>query len=436
MEHVVHGFGGFKFRVLFYRHGYAIHYAEHVVDPRDGREKLVMADPHNRFSVVIYDVIKGAVEEELTVPGKTIPNPHTAHLLLDDIPAIGGKAGDILCTDRESRWVLIDRDEKRVKWSLSLEDAEWPQDIVPVEEGFIISDYGSGGSGGFVRKVSFDGAIKWSLPIGNAAKISKIFGATASGIHSNSFGGDYIVAQNSDIGSVYEIDENGRVVWRCPKGYGEANSIWLYKPHSAFRLGLAEAGGNLTVVGLEAGGGVIAIDYNCRPRWGIASTYSHIPTLHYRPSTYGLFETTHVFPTLWGTIGAVDWRGYAGSAVIEVLEFPRKPLTWILALGIDPGNGMWLDPPLEILDRESVAMDIVNDGETQVRWGLYVTRQPALIELKHRVRWQLYSSGISDPGSVQSIELDNRRKMFTFARLRAEKVGSGRSSITIFVVWL
>jgi hypothetical protein len=436
MERGVYGFRGFKFRTLFYRHGYTVHYAEHVVDPRDGREKLVMADPHNRFSVVIYDVGKGVIEEELVVPGKSIPNPHVAHILLEDVSVIGGKAGDIVCADREGRWVLIDRDEKRVKWSLSLEDTAWPHDIVPIEEGFIVTDYGSGGEGGFVRKVDFNGVTKWSLPMSGAAKVSRIFGSTASGIHSNSFGGDYIVAQNSDVGGVYELDDEGRVVWKCPKSYGEVNSIWLFKPHSAFRLGLAEASGNLTIVGLEAGGGIVAIDYYCRPRWGVTSTYSHIPVLHYRPSTYGLLETTHVFPTLWGTVGAIDWRGYAGSAVIEIVEVPRTPLTWVLALGIDPGDGVWLDPPLEVLDREFVAMDLVNSGEAKVRWSLHVTRQPALIESKHSVKWQLYSSGIVEPGSVQSIELDNRRNMFTFARVYVEKVSGGRAALSIFVVWL
>jgi len=436
MKRTVFDFRGFKFRILFYKHGYAVHYAEHVVDLRDGREKLVMADPHNRFSVIVYDVVKGVVEEEIPVPGKTLPNPHTAHLLLEDVPVVNGKAGDILCVDRDGRWVLIDRDEKKVKWSLSLSDAEWPHDIIPVEGGFVVTDYGAGGSGGFVRKVSFSGATLWSLPMSNAAKISKIFSSTASSIHGSSFGGDYIVVQNSVVGRVYEVSDDGRIVWRCPRGYGETNSTWLFKPHSAFRLGLAELGGNLTVVGLEAGGGIIAVDRNCRPVWGVTSAYSHIPAPYYKPSAYGLFETTHVFPTLWGTIGAVDFMGYAGSAVIEIVEVPKAPLAWILALGVDPGNGMWLDPPLEILDRESIAIDIVNHGEAKAKWSLYVTRQPALVELEQNIAWQLYSSSIVEPGSVQSIELNNKRRLFTYARLYLEKVGNGRGALSVFVVWL
>lgn len=434
MSDIIYGFSGFKFRILFYRHGYAIHYAEHVIDPIDNREKLVMADPHNRFSVAIYDVARNSIEE-FVVPGRAIPNPHVAHMLLEDISKIGGAAGDIICPDRDGRWVLIDRESGKIKWSLYIDDAEWPHDIVPIDGDFIVTDYGSGGYGGFVRRIRYDGETIWSLQLSNAAKISKIFGSTASGIHSNSFGGHFLVAQNADLGAVYELSDNGEVVWRCPKIQGTTNSTWLFKPHSAFRMGLAEAGGNLTVVGLEAGGGIIAIDYNCRPRWGITSLYSHIPSPHYTPSSYGLFETTHVFPTLRGSIGAVDWRGHAGSQVIEVVEVPKTGLAWILALGIDPGNGVWLDPPLEILDREYVAMDIANNGDSKIRWSLYVTRQPAITEMLD-THWILYSSGIVDEHSVQSIELDNRRALYTFARLKLEKIGSGRASVNIFVVWL
>ncbi|MEM4031639.1 MAG: hypothetical protein QXO28_06455, partial [Ignisphaera sp.] len=314
-------------------------------------------------------------------------------------------------------------------------DSEWPHDIIHVDGGFIVTDYGSGGYGGFVRRVRYDGETVWNIPLNNAAKISRIFGSTASGIHTNSFGGDFLVAQNADLGVIYELDADGEIVWKCPKSGNTTNSIWLFKPHSAFRMGLAEAGGNLTVVGLEAGGGIVAIDYNCRPRWGITSAYSHIPSPHYTPSSYGLLETTHVFPTLWGSIGAVDWRGYAGSQVIEVVEIPKKPLTWILALGIDPGNGVWLDPPLEILDREFIAMDIVNNGDAKIRWSLYVTRKPALIELPNNY-WVLHSSGNVEEHSTQSIELDNKRALYTFARLKLEKVTSGKASVSIFVAWL
>ncbi|MCI4438081.1 MAG: hypothetical protein JHC33_14845 [Ignisphaera sp.] len=435
MNGFVHGFRGFKFRVLFYKPGYTPHYAEHVIDPRDGREKLVMADPHNRFSVIVYDISRGVIEEEIQVPGKTLPNPHTAHMLLEDIPAIKAFAGDIICADKDGRWVVIDRDSKKVKWSLYIEDAQWPHDIVPVEDGFIVTDYGSGGFGGFVRRIRFDGSTVWSLPMYGAAKISRVFGSTASGVHTNSFGGRYIVAQNLDTGAVYEVDDDGRIVWRCPKREGEANSVWIFKPHSAFRLGLAEAGGNLTVVGLEAGGGIIALDYFCRPRWGITSLYTHLPLPHYTPTSYGLMETTHVFPTLWGSIAAIDWRGSDGSMVIEVLEIPKTPLAWILALGVDPGNGMWIDPPLEILDKDFVALDIANDGDAMVEWRLYVTRCPAIVS-STEARWRLLEAGTVYPGSVEDVEIDNRRHRYSFARLMLKKIGAGKASASIFVVWV
>ncbi|MEL9940389.1 MAG: hypothetical protein QW348_06515 [Ignisphaera sp.] len=103
-----------------------------------------MADPHNRFSVIIYDIERNSIEE-FAVPGKSIPNPHLAHMLLEDIPRIGGVAGDLICPDRDGRWVLIDRDSGKIKWVLHLSDSEWPHDILHVDGGFIVTDYGSGG---------------------------------------------------------------------------------------------------------------------------------------------------------------------------------------------------------------------------------------------------------------------------------------------------
>jgi hypothetical protein len=431
---------GLKFRILFYKNGYTPHYAEHIIDPRDGKEKLVLADPHNRFSIIIYDPVKRIIEEEIRVPGNMIPNPHSAHIAIERIPEIGIEPGDILCADRAGRWVAIDRDSHKIKWSLNIDGAEWPHDIQLSFDGkgFIVTDYGTGGYGGFIRKVLFNGSTMWSLPMYGAAKISRIFGSTASGVHTNSFGGNYIATQNGDFSGIYEVDEDGFIAWQCPKGIGNINNIWLFKPHSAFRLGLAELGGNLTVVGLEAGGGIIAIDYFCRPRWGIMSTYTIYPTLYYRPSRYGFMETTHVFPTLQGTIGAIDWRGYSGSMIFELIDIPKTSLSWILAWDLDPGSrGIWLDPPLEILDYDFITITLINIGEGSIKWSLYATTQPLLIEDSFDVIWNNISTGLLDNDRMLTIEIDNQRKHYTFLRLNiARGVENIPTKTRIIVTWL
>ncbi len=82
-----------------------------------------------------------------------------------------------------------------------------------------------------------------------------------------------------------------------------------------------------------------------------------------------------------------------------------------------------------------IAMDIINSGDTKIKWGLYVTRRPTLIELFNDY-WILHSSGDLDGHSMQSIEIDNKRALYTFARLKLEKVASGKASVSVFVTWL
>jgi len=429
---------GFRYRVLFYRYGYTPHYAEHIIDPRDGREKLVLADPHERQSVIIYDMENKVIEWEYRVPGNTVPNPHTAHIVMDTIPEINAKPGDIICADRDNRWIVIDRDSREIKWTLSLEDTGWAHDIIISKDfdGIIVTDYSAFGKGGFVRKIDFDRKIRWSISMPYAAKLSPLYGYTKSAIHSDSMGGRYIVVQNSEISGVYEVDENGNIVWKCPKAPGTLNNIFLHKPHSAFRMGLAELSGNITVVGLEAGGGIIAIDSLCRPRWGLITPFSYIPYPFYKPSRYGVMETTHVFPTLWGTIGAIDWKGRGGSMVIEILSLPRSPLPWILAWEF-PINSreVWLDPPIEALEFDDISIMISNIGNNTILWEVYGTLQ-SFIAYGIPMHWKKISSGLLAKDDSIVIDIDNHRKMFSFIRLKigVEKEGEG-SKVNIFIVW-
>jgi len=186
---------GLKCRVLFNKHGYFPHFAEHIIDPIDNQEKLVMADPHIRRSVIIYNLLKREIEWEFVVPGTALDaNPHVAHVLMESFPEINGKVGDIICTDRDRRYICVDRDTKEVKWRVMPSGANWPMDVLPsVESGYLIgTDYFANR----VFKFASDGTIVWTRSITSAARLSRVEGATTSGLHTNSYGGDYLVVEN------------------------------------------------------------------------------------------------------------------------------------------------------------------------------------------------------------------------------------------------
>jgi len=163
---------GLKCRILFDKRGYYPHNADHVIDPIDKREKLVMGDPQLR-KVIIYDVEKGEIEWEYEVPGTAILlNPHIAHMLLEPFPDINGEAGDIICADRDRRYICVDRETKEIKWNVTLPFANWPHDIMPsVDPGYLVgTDYGAAR----VYKFAPDGTVIWSTAIPATAKMSLI----------------------------------------------------------------------------------------------------------------------------------------------------------------------------------------------------------------------------------------------------------------------
>jgi len=429
-----YGFAGFKFRVLFAKWSWAPHYAEHVIDPLDGREKLVIADPHVRHAVAIYDPVRGVIEWELQVPGRLVPNPHIAHMVTDQNPVtgpfwsniaekIGAQPGDIVCADRDNRLVVIDRDRRAVKKAISIPDAKWLHDIIPSKsgDGVIIDDY----SAGWVRKVGFDGSIKWSIPLKMASKISTIYAVASS--HVESFGGDYLVVSNDNPHGIYEVTDNGEKVWACPPDPPCINATWLNHPHSGFRYGLAELGGNVTVVGLEGGGGIIAVDKDCRPRWGFMKVHSNLLGDRYvelyRPSHYGFFETTHVFPLLNGGIGAIDWRGKYSSQIVEVLEIPRKArFAWLLAWDYRVG-GEWvyLDPPVEVDEWDSVYIDFTSVGGDPLVYEVYATTLPQLYPWDYPHHWKLIATGVVKHGDSEVVEVNT--KLFSSVRVRVRSLG-------------
>jgi hypothetical protein len=366
--------------IVFHRPGFAPHYAEHIIDPKTGAEVLVMADPHIRRSALIYDVETGQIVWEVQVPGGQLKaNPHIARLLLEEVPAIKAAPGDLLCADRDNRYILIDRATKRAKWSLKLPDAGWAHDALPTRDlkDLIVTDYSSG----FIRRVRFDGTPVWNLKLGyGAAKLAKVGGPVPSGIHSSSFGGDLLVAVNQETRGIYEVsEEEGRIAWSCPPD-DTKNVFPTFRPHSALRLGLAELDGNLTVIGMEAGGGVVAVDREGRPRWGYMKPhFNWVGREAYRPTTTGLMETTHVFTTLDGRLGVIDWNGVNASTLIVFNELPQSPrLYWFLALHRELCGEEFLDPPVEVAEWRRTRLQIVNEGGVSLVWQVLATLSPHL----------------------------------------------------------
>jgi len=404
-------YDGFRFRVLFNRYGYTPHYAEHFIER--GSEKLLMADPHTRRSVFIYDVTKDEIEWEYAVKGEAISaNPHVVRILPEDVPEIGASRGSIVFADRNNEWSFVEVTSRKIECKITVPDAKWAHDIVLSKnrDGFIITDY----SAQFVRKIDFKGKTIWRHDdFGPVAKLSVIEGKTPSGVHSSSFGGDYLAVRNSLPYGVFEIkDEDGSIVQSIPRGRGTLNNFWCLAPHSAFRKGLAEGRGNLTVVGFEAGGGIVALDQWQRPRWGLMKGFTDVGGSSYVPSRYGLAETTHVFPTVAGGVGAVDWSGKNSSRVIEILKWPRTKLSFLLAWEFDPGEGGYLDPPIDVMEYDEVTITVTNTGSAAITGLIYETSLPIIFN-SDKKGWSATSATLNiSPGQTIRHELPTRGRSF------------------------
>ena len=365
-----------------------------------------------------------------------------------------------MCADRGNNLIIIDRLRKRVKKVLNITGSQWLHDIVPSVngDGFIISDHGSGR----VRKIDFNGKMIWNYSLNKACKIS--IAHVAPRIHMGQFSESYIVTSRY---GVYELDDNGKLLWSCPcdpqKELGTIctcrSATWLYHPHSAFRMGLAEYNGNLTIIGLEGGGGIIAVDYECRPRWGIMKPHTHllsdlnegdlneecISNLNekckeklykgkrelYRPTYHGFFQTTHVFPLLNGGIGAVDWRGKYSSQVVEIVGFPTKTaLYWLLAWDYPlPASQKFtvFEPAVEIGEWDTIGIQVINNGGGTVEYEILCSLTPIAdsMDFFHRI----HSNKIK-PNGTDLFVID--RNIYTALLFRARSLDK-ESKITVFV---
>lgn len=70
-----YGGGGLVYNILFYKEGYHIHGVDHVTDPKDNREKLVMFDPHH-YKALIFNPQTQMIEWEYDVPGTDVNAPN------------------------------------------------------------------------------------------------------------------------------------------------------------------------------------------------------------------------------------------------------------------------------------------------------------------------------------------------------------------------
>ncbi len=400
-----------------------------------------MADPHIRRSAYIYSLDSGRVIWEFKVPGSQLTaNPHVARMVTEELRGIGAEPGDVICADLDNNFLLVDRETKEVKWRHRPADARWSHDCLPLEDGdLVITDY----SAGFVRRISPEGETRWNLHLGRGvAKLSRVEGKTPSGIHSNDFGGDLLVAVNRSREGVYELDSaKGEIVWSCPpgqvgdEGRGERNVFWPLKPHSALRLGLAELGGNLTVIGMEAGGGVVAVDRDCRPRWGWMKPLTRLQDESgnrweiYRPTAIGLFETTHVFETIDGKLGLIDWGSRFSSRVVELESFPTSNLYWLLAYRRRAGTSPEpLDPPVETAEWRSVKFTAFNHGPSTLFLTFLVTPSP-YADCADRSFWREEAELRIDPEESEEVELAGH----TACRVIAKSGETSTTEYTIFV---
>ncbi|MDW8084421.1 MAG: hypothetical protein RMI49_04405 [Candidatus Caldarchaeum sp.] len=421
--------GGAEAKIVFRKRGYTPHFAEYVEDPASGVHVLVMADPHTRRSALIFDPESGKILWEYPVPGRKLTaNPHIARILTEPMPDFNAKPGDVVCADLDNRFIVVDRQTKTVKWSHGPKDAVWSHDFLPTRsfDAVLTTDYGTG----LMKKLDGRGNVLWSLDLGKGlAKLSRVPGKTPSGIHGNSFGGHVLAAVNQSMRGVYEVNEDdGKIVWECPPPEGSKNCFLTLKPHSAVRLGLAELGGNITVFNHEAGGGFVAVDKDCRPRWGVMKPFvvSQKSEL-YRPSSTGLYETTHVFTTPNGVVGIIDWDGPDYSTVYEVLEPPRKTaLYWLLAWNRNASSKEeFIDPPVETGEWRETIFQAINRGKGRLRVKVYGTCSPLVDDC---AGWSLVSALRVEAGGVDDLRVDG------YSAVRVAVSSEGDTNYSIYVV--
>jgi len=434
-----YGGSGLEYNILFAKAGYTPHYAEHVIDPIDGREKLVMFDPHTRKSAFIYDLKTREIEWEFIVPGTARANPHQGGMLLEDVPNFGD-AGDIYCTDKDNNIIVVDRETKQIKFSKTppftpsfLHCVKLGRD----KQSLIVTDYDLPR----ISKLRLpDLTEMWSITtIYVPSKISIIEGKEFS--HTPSFGGDYLIPSNTvSRGTIYELrDSDGSIAWQAPSADGRGP--WICTPHSAFRMGRIEYLGNITVVGSEGGGGIYAIDRFGRVVWCVSGTAVdasvELDRLLYSVNTRGLGEVTHVFPTLNGRIGFISWSGFNSSIVGEITRLPqRQESTYILAANkTSTDDWEYLEPAIRAEEWDETVIIVKNTGANPLTWKVdaYPAPYAALHDPTHYLwgRVPLVPQVSVPGGETDSVSIEKRSTWLNVAVKSAVPGSSTRYTILV-----
>ena len=152
----------------------------------------------------------------------------------------------------------------------------------------------------------------------------------------------------------------------------------------------------------------------------------------YIPSRYGLVETTHVFPTVSGGVGAIDWSGTYSSRVIEVLRWPRSNLSFLLAWEYDPGEGHYLDPPIDVMEYSEVAIAVTNTGNAHATGMVHETSLPIIFK-DDDSGWST-SPLTLDVAPGQTVRQEIRTRGRSFIRLFLRRTDAGKSTTVNVVV--
>jgi hypothetical protein len=314
---------GLIFRTLFSQPGYTPHCTEHLIDPIDGKEKLVMYDPHTFRGVIIFDIEKKRIDWEFKVPGTEIPNPHQGFMLNEDREGFGSK-GSIVCCDRDNNIIVIDRTTREIQFKKKpfSWNPKWLHCINKAVDGNVVAtDY----LAPRVSKLSLPELDEiWSrTDFPKPSKIMPIIGKDLD--HNPSFGGDYVIASNTFNGKIYEIrDVDGSVAWSSDR---EGVVCDISCPHGCFRMGRVENNGSVTLVHGEGDGTIAGLNYEGIPVFGIMAGSSwerQDKKIRYDFNPFLLGEITSLFPTLGGKIGFCSWNGVNQGNVGEIVNFPDK----------------------------------------------------------------------------------------------------------------
>jgi hypothetical protein len=108
--------------------------------------------------------------------------------------------------------------------------------------------------------------------------------------------------------------------------------------------------------------------------------------------------------------------------VIEILKWPKSTLSFLLAWEYDPGEGNYLDPPINMMEYDEVTITLTNTGDSSVTGMLYETALPIIFNNDNK-GWSAIPGRIDIvPGQTVKAELSSRGRSFVRVFLRRTDV--------------